>query len=110
MPQVSSHKKLRYPIEWGAFGIAIMVVKNQTGKVVLDQAEHHDGFSMWDSKVNEWNSVALGPKLNLAKLHAEAIRKKGKSRTKRLYQKSLCIRLLPFWGLPKRTPPCWNNG
>lgn len=40
-------------------------------------AEHHDGFSMWDSKVNEWNSVALGPKLNLAKLHSDAIRKKG---------------------------------
>ena len=40
-------------------------------------AEHHDGFSMWDSKVNEWNSVALGPKLNLGKLHADAIRKKG---------------------------------
>ena len=40
-------------------------------------AEHHDGFAMWDSKVNEWNSVAMGPKLNLAKLHADAIRKKG---------------------------------
>jgi alpha-L-fucosidase len=40
-------------------------------------AEHHDGFSMWDSKVNEWNSVDMGPKLNLAKLHADAIRKKG---------------------------------
>jgi alpha-L-fucosidase len=40
-------------------------------------AEHHDGYSMWDSKVNEWNSVAMGPKLNLAKLHTDAIRKKG---------------------------------
>jgi alpha-L-fucosidase len=40
-------------------------------------AEHHDGYSMWDSKVNEWNSLAMGPKLNLAKLHADAIRKKG---------------------------------
>ncbi len=40
-------------------------------------AEHHDGYSMWDSKVNEWNSVAYGPKLNLAKLHADAIRSKG---------------------------------
>jgi alpha-L-fucosidase len=40
-------------------------------------AEHHDGFSMWDSKVNEWNAVAMGPKLNLAKLHVEAIRQKG---------------------------------
>ena len=40
-------------------------------------AEHHDGFSMWDSQVNEWNSVKLGPKLDLAKLHGDAIRKLG---------------------------------
>jgi alpha-L-fucosidase len=40
-------------------------------------AEHHDGFSDWDSKVNEWNSVTKGPKLNLAQLFATAIRAKG---------------------------------
>ncbi|WP_410812729.1 alpha-L-fucosidase [Micromonospora sp. 067-2] len=40
-------------------------------------AEHHDGFSMWDSTVNEWNSVDKGPKLDLLKLHADAIRAKG---------------------------------
>jgi alpha-L-fucosidase len=40
-------------------------------------AEHHDGFSMWDSKVNEWNSVAKGPKLDLLQLQADAFRKKG---------------------------------
>lgn len=40
-------------------------------------AEHHDGFSMWDSKVNEWNSVAKGPKLDLAKLFSTEIRAKG---------------------------------
>jgi alpha-L-fucosidase len=39
--------------------------------------EHHDGFSNWDSKTNEWNAVAMGPKLNLVKLQAEAFRKKG---------------------------------
>ena len=39
--------------------------------------EHHDGFSMWDSTVNEWNSLAMGPKLNLAKLLLDAFRKKG---------------------------------
>jgi alpha-L-fucosidase len=39
--------------------------------------EHHDGFSMWDSKVNEWNSADKGPKLNLAKLHVDAYRKRG---------------------------------
>ncbi|MEU5396025.1 alpha-L-fucosidase [Streptomyces tibetensis] len=40
-------------------------------------AEHHDGFSMWDSKVSEWNSVAKGPKLDLLRLFTEAIRAKG---------------------------------
>ncbi|KAI8810618.1 alpha-L-fucosidase [Cladochytrium replicatum] len=40
-------------------------------------AEHHDGYSLWNSTVNEWNSVQRGPKLDLAQLHADAIRKKG---------------------------------
>jgi alpha-L-fucosidase len=40
-------------------------------------AEHHDGYSMWNSTVNEWNSVATGPKLDLLRLHADAIRAKG---------------------------------
>ncbi|MEQ4304642.1 alpha-L-fucosidase [Plantactinospora sp. B6F1] len=40
-------------------------------------AEHHDGYSMWNSRVNEWNSVATGPRLDLLRLHADAIRSKG---------------------------------
>jgi alpha-L-fucosidase len=40
-------------------------------------AEHHDGYSMWNSSANEWNSVATGPKLDLLRLHADAIRGKG---------------------------------
>jgi alpha-L-fucosidase len=40
-------------------------------------AEHHDGFSMWNSQVNEWNSVAKGPKLNLLQLFTDAIRTKN---------------------------------
>jgi alpha-L-fucosidase len=40
-------------------------------------AEHHDGFSMWDSKVNEWNSAKVGPKLDLLAIHAKAIRGQG---------------------------------
>jgi alpha-L-fucosidase len=40
-------------------------------------AEHHDGFSMWNSQVNEWNSVARGPKLDLLRLQADAIRGRG---------------------------------
>jgi alpha-L-fucosidase len=40
-------------------------------------AEHHDGFSMWDSQVNEWNSAAMGPRLNLLELFADAYRERG---------------------------------
>ncbi len=40
-------------------------------------AEHHDGFSMWASKVNPWNAGDMGPKLDLAGLLANEIRKKN---------------------------------
>lgn len=40
-------------------------------------SEHHDGFSMWDSAVNEWNSTAKGPRLNLLRLFVDAIRAKN---------------------------------
>ncbi len=38
-------------------------------------AEHHDGFSMWASKINPWNAKDMGPKLDLVGLLADAIRK-----------------------------------
>jgi alpha-L-fucosidase len=40
-------------------------------------AEHHDGFSMWDSRANEWNCFAKGPRLNLLELFANAYREQG---------------------------------
>jgi alpha-L-fucosidase len=40
-------------------------------------AEHHDGYSMWNSSANEWNAVRTGPQLDLVRLHADAIRAKG---------------------------------
>lgn len=41
-------------------------------KFIGSIAEHHDGFSLWDSKVNEWNSVQMGPKVNVVKaIHDE---------------------------------------
>ena len=39
-------------------------------------AEHHDGFSLWASKVNPWNSKDMGPKLDLVRLFTNAIRKR----------------------------------
>jgi alpha-L-fucosidase len=40
-------------------------------------AEHHDGFSMWASKVNPWNAKDTGPKLDLVGLLTDAIRNKN---------------------------------
>jgi alpha-L-fucosidase len=40
-------------------------------------AEHHDGFSMWASKINPWNAKELGPKLDLVGLLTDAFRKKN---------------------------------
>ncbi|HTI19932.1 MAG TPA: alpha-L-fucosidase, partial [Kutzneria sp.] len=59
------------PEEWAR------VVKASGARFAGPVAEHHDGFSMWDSKVNEWNSVDRGPRLNLLNLFAEAIRGQG---------------------------------
>jgi alpha-L-fucosidase len=28
-------------------------------------AQHHDGFAMWDSKVNPWNAAEMGPKRDI---------------------------------------------
>jgi len=37
-------------------------------------AEHHDGFSMWASKVNPWNAKEMGPKMDLVKVLTDEIR------------------------------------
>jgi alpha-L-fucosidase len=59
------------PNAWAA------LFKKAGAKFAGPVAEHHDGFSMWNSTVNEWNSVAKGPKLDLVNLHAQAIRAQG---------------------------------
>ncbi len=39
-------------------------------------AEHHDGFSMWDSDITPWNSVDMGPKRDVTGELAEELRKR----------------------------------
>jgi len=40
-------------------------------------AEHHDGFSMWSSEVNEWNADRMGPQRDVVGELEKAIRKQG---------------------------------
>ncbi|MGC8545942.1 alpha-L-fucosidase [Athalassotoga sp.] len=36
--------------------------KNAGAKFAGPVGEHHDGFSMWNSRVNDWNAARMGPK------------------------------------------------
>lgn len=70
-PVPSSQGGVWDPEEW------IAVVNASGARFAGPVAEHHDGFSMWDSKVNEWNSVAHGPGIDLVKLWEGLVRKSG---------------------------------
>ncbi|MEM9237865.1 MAG: alpha-L-fucosidase [Verrucomicrobiota bacterium] len=39
--------------------------------------EHADGFAMWDSQVNPWNSAKMGPKRDIVAEMEKAVRKRG---------------------------------
>jgi alpha-L-fucosidase len=51
--------------------------KNAGARFAGPVAEHHDGYSMWNSASNPWNAVQTGPKLDLVAQHAQAIRGQG---------------------------------
>lgn len=59
------------PDEWAE------LFKRAGAKYVIPTAIHHDGFALWDSKVNKWNAKQIGPKRDLIGELAEAVRKKG---------------------------------
>jgi len=40
-------------------------------------AEHHDGFSMWDTRYSEWNAAKMGPKRDVVGELAVAIKKRN---------------------------------
>jgi alpha-L-fucosidase len=46
-------------------------------RYVIPVAEHHDGFSMYDSELNEWNSVRMGPEKDIVGLLKTAVEKNG---------------------------------
>lgn len=46
-------------------------------RYVVPVAEHHDGFAMYDSKMNPWNSVRMGPHKDIIALMKTAIQKRN---------------------------------
>ncbi|MCC5839718.1 MAG: alpha-L-fucosidase [Opitutales bacterium] len=56
------------PREWAA------LAKKAGMKYMVLTTRHHDGFSLWDSKTNPYNSVNFGPKRDIVKEFVEACR------------------------------------
>jgi alpha-L-fucosidase len=55
----------------------VAIFKSAGAKYVVPVAEHHDGFSMYGSDRNKWNSVKMGPKKDILGLLKAAIEKEG---------------------------------
>ena len=59
------------PREWAA------LAKKAGMKYMVMTTRHHEGFSLWDSKVNPYNSVNYGPHRDIVREFVDACRENG---------------------------------
>ncbi len=59
------------PDAWAA------LFKAAGARYVMVPAEHHDGFSLWDSIYNRWNAAEVGPRRDLTGELVDAVRRQG---------------------------------
>lgn len=55
----------------------IALFKKSGARFIGPVAEHHDGFSMWDSEITPWNAMDKGPARDITGELATAARKNG---------------------------------
>jgi alpha-L-fucosidase len=55
----------------------VTLFKQAGARYIGPVAEHADGFAMWDSRVNCWNAVRLGPHRDVVAEMERAVRKQG---------------------------------
>lgn len=51
--------------------------KKSGARYIVPVAEHHDGFSMYNSTFNPWNSVKMGPKIDVIGELQKAVKQEG---------------------------------
>lgn len=51
--------------------------KKAGAKYFVSMGTHHDNFFLWNSKINRWNSVNMGPKKDVVGLWQQAAKKQG---------------------------------
>jgi alpha-L-fucosidase len=59
------------PADWAA------LFQQAGARYVIPVAEHHDGFSMYDSQLSDWTVVKMGPHRDTLAELAQAVRKAG---------------------------------
>jgi alpha-L-fucosidase len=55
----------------------VRLFKRAGAKYVTPVAVHHDNFDLWNSRYNKWNSVNMGPKMDIVGMWRKAILKAG---------------------------------
>jgi alpha-L-fucosidase len=51
--------------------------KKAGARYFVSMGSHHDNFFLWDSKINRWNAVNMGPKKDIVALWQQAAKKQG---------------------------------
>jgi alpha-L-fucosidase len=51
--------------------------KKAGARYFVSMGSHHDNFFLWDSKINRWNAVNMGPKKDVVALWQQAAKKQG---------------------------------
>jgi len=78
-PSVFGYKDiiaLFQPVKWEPE--KLMALYKKTGaKYFVAMASHHDNFFMWNSKINPYNSVNMGPKKDMVAIWQAAAKKEG---------------------------------
>jgi len=67
----------RFNYRSGAAEEWVLLAKAAGMKYAVLTTQHHDGFALWDSKTNPYNSVNYGPKTDIVREFTDACRKHG---------------------------------
>jgi alpha-L-fucosidase len=55
----------------------VTLFKQSGARYLGPVAEHADGFSMWDSRINHWNAARIGPRRDIVGELERAVRRQG---------------------------------